>query len=210
MAASVDSVPELVNRHCGSREATGELGGHGDDVRHGLGEVGAVTDPGRDGTDDGRMAVTGEGGAEAGVEVDVLGAVDVPHVRSGAALDEDRAWWGVLPRRGDAAGQVGRCGDVQLVGPGRARPERRLLPERSAGRAGRGLTGRRGLDECHLVRSSAVTLTDASVRNDRSSSCVGSRRRLHDLDLAAHAEGVVTRAGGRPSRRHRARRRRSW
>ena len=56
-----------------------------------------------------RVGVAGEHRAEAGVEVDVLVAVDVPDPRARAALDEHRARRGVLPRRGDAAGEVGRC-----------------------------------------------------------------------------------------------------
>ena len=116
-------------------EAAGQLLGDGDDVRHGLGEVGAGRHTVADGGDDGRVGMAGDHHAEAVVEVDVLVAVDVPHPRSAAAVDEDRARRGVLPRRRHAAGEVGRRRGVQLVRASRARPQGRLLRRRSARRA---------------------------------------------------------------------------
>ena len=127
MAASVDSVPELVKRHSGSPKrrassaATGMMSGTG----------WAKWVPGGDAVahrgDDRRVGVAGDHRAEAAVQVDVLVAVDVPHPGPGAALDEHRARRGVLPRRGHAAGQVGGRLDVQLVGAPGAGDQRRLL-----------------------------------------------------------------------------------
>jgi hypothetical protein len=45
--------------------------------------------------------------AVAVVVVDVLVAVDVPHARAQTAVDVDRVRWPALPRRRDAAGEVG-------------------------------------------------------------------------------------------------------
>src|SRR5262249_21666752 len=44
--------------------------------------------------------------AVAVVVVDVVVAVDVPHVRALSARDVDGVWWPRLPRRRDPAGQV--------------------------------------------------------------------------------------------------------
>jgi hypothetical protein len=96
-------------------EAAGQLGGDRDDVGRRLGEVRAVRDALADGAHDRRVGVAGQHRAEAAVEVDVLGAIDVPHPAAGAALEEDRARRGVLPRRGHAAGEVGAGLDEQLV-----------------------------------------------------------------------------------------------
>ncbi len=63
-------------------EAAGELDRDGDQVGHRLGEVGAEPDPPADRLDDRRVGVADHHRAEAGVQVDVLVAVDVPHVRS--------------------------------------------------------------------------------------------------------------------------------
>jgi hypothetical protein len=108
-------------------EAAGQLGGHRDDVGRRLGEVGAPHDAFGDSANDRRVAVSGQHRAEAAVEVDVLGAVDVPHPRPDAPLEEDGARRGVLPRRGDPAGEVLARLDVQLVGSPGASDERRLL-----------------------------------------------------------------------------------
>ena len=125
-------------------EAAGQLGGDGHDVRHRLGEVCARGGTRRDGGDDRRVGVAGERGAEAVVQVDVLGAVDVPDPRPLPALDEHRARRRVLPRRRDAAGKVGRRRDVQFVRPGRARQQRRFLLGDQA-RRGRRSPGRRAV-----------------------------------------------------------------
>ena len=60
--------------------------------------------------DDGRMRVSGQAGAVAAVQVDVLVAVDVEDLGAGAVAEPDRLGRGDLPARGDPAGQ-------RVVGP---------------------------------------------------------------------------------------------
>ncbi len=133
-------------------EAPGQLGGDRDDVGDRLGEVGAVAHPLGHRGDDGRVGVAGEHRAEAAVEVDVLGAVDVPDPRASAALDEHRARRRVLPGRGDASREVGAGRDVQLVRSPGAGHEGRLL------RRDQGIQGVE-VPTADLVDESHVTIT---------------------------------------------------
>src|SRR5690348_12221033 len=87
-------------------EPEGELVGHRDRVRRGLGEVGAVLDLVRDGLHDRRVGVASQGGAVAAVQVDVFVAVDIGDLRAAAAAQPDRLRHGDLPAGGDAAGEV--------------------------------------------------------------------------------------------------------
>ena len=88
-ASIVDSVPELVNRHCGRPKRRVELLGDDDRAVGGRREVGAEVDPRLDRRADGRVGMADAHHAEAVVEVDVLVAVDVPDLRARAALDVD-------------------------------------------------------------------------------------------------------------------------
>ena len=77
----VDSVPELVKRHCGQAPAAAQLLGDDDRALGGRGEVRALVHPRLHGGGDGRVGVPDAHHAEAVVEVHVLVAVDVPDVR---------------------------------------------------------------------------------------------------------------------------------
>jgi hypothetical protein len=68
-----------------------------------LGEVRAALDALGDDLGDPRMGVADGDGAVAVVEVDVLVAVDVDHLRAVAVSEVDRVRLGRLPARGDAA-----------------------------------------------------------------------------------------------------------
>src|SRR5580693_8394534 len=87
-------------------EAAGEFAGYRDGVRGRLGKMGTAADLGRYGFLDGRVAVAGQGGAVAAVQVHVLVAVDVVDLRAVAVAEPDRLRRGDLPAGGDAAGQV--------------------------------------------------------------------------------------------------------
>ena len=148
IAAIVDSVPELVNRHSGRPKRRASSAATG--MMSGVGWAKWVPRVTRSVTarDDRRVAVPGEHRAEATVEVDVLGAVDVPHPTAGAALEEDGARRGVLPGRGDAAREVLGGRDVQLVGPAGAADECRLLG-RDQGVEGVEVPAADLVDDCH-------------------------------------------------------------
>ena len=160
IAASVASVPELVNRHSGSPNrrassaATGMMSGTGwaKCVPAATRSEIAATERG--------MGVAGDHRAEPGVQVDVLGAIDVPHARSGTALEEHRAGWGVLPRRRDATREVVECFGVELVGAGGPGDQRRLLLR---DQGVQGVTGRNRAHHGHEVELSL--LTGQSERN---------------------------------------------
>ncbi len=74
----VDSVPELVKRHCGRLNRFLQLLGDDDRAVGGCREVGALVDASLDGGSNGRIRVTDHDHAEAVMEVGVLVAVDVP------------------------------------------------------------------------------------------------------------------------------------
>ena len=78
IASIVASVPELLNRHNGSPNRRDELAGDDDRVVGRLGEVRALGDAPLHRLDDRGIGVTGDHHAVATVEIDVLGAVDVP------------------------------------------------------------------------------------------------------------------------------------
>src|SRR4051812_24972657 len=61
------------------------------------------------GGDDGRVRVPGDRGPVAAVHVDVLGAVDVVHLGTGAVTHPDRLRLRDLPVRGGPAGEVATC-----------------------------------------------------------------------------------------------------
>ena len=77
-ASIVASVPELLKRHNGRPNRRDELAGDEDRVVGRLGEVRALRDATLHGLDDRGIGVTGDHHAVATVQVDVLGAVDVP------------------------------------------------------------------------------------------------------------------------------------
>ena len=88
-------------------EAAGELLGDPDGVLGRLGEVGAAADAVGDRRDEGGVVVAGDRGAVAAVHVDVLGAVDVPHVGPVAVAHPHGLGLGDLPVGRRPAGQHG-------------------------------------------------------------------------------------------------------
>ena len=108
-------------------ESSPELLGHLDGDLGGLGEVGALPDLLAHRLDDGRMAVTGQAGAVAAVQVDVLIAVDVEDLGPGAVTEPDRLRRRDLPARGHTAGQRGQRPLAQSPRPGLALHESSLL-----------------------------------------------------------------------------------
>ena len=86
-------------------EPAGQLAGDDDRVVGRLGEVRALRDPTLHGLDDRRVGMAGDHHAVATVQVDVLGAVDVPHVTAAAVADPHRSRAGDHPVRGRAAGE---------------------------------------------------------------------------------------------------------
>ena len=86
-------------------EARGEQLGDDDGVLGGLGEVGASPDPLAHRGDDRGVAVSGEHRAVAGVQVDVLGAVDVVHLGALSVAQPHRGRTGDLPARRGPPGQ---------------------------------------------------------------------------------------------------------
>ena len=77
-------VVEPPQRHV---EAARELARHDDRVVGGLGEVRALCDPALHGLDDGRVGVAANHHSVSTVQIDVLGAVDVPDLRAFAVAD---------------------------------------------------------------------------------------------------------------------------
>ena len=86
-------------------EPSRELAGDDDRVVGGLGEVGALRDTSLHRFDDCGVGVTGDHHAVATVQVDVLGAVDIPHPRALAVADPHGGRTGDHPVRGGAAGK---------------------------------------------------------------------------------------------------------
>ena len=125
IASSVDSVPLLVNRHCGCWNRRASSRGDGDVLGHRLREVGASMHLRFNGGDDRRMRMADNHDAEPVVEIDVLVAVDVPDTAALAVVDEDRLRWRVLERAGHAARDV-LLGSFQSSVTARARHGTRL------------------------------------------------------------------------------------
>ncbi len=101
----VDSVPEFVNRTRSSRNRR-----HSSSASATAGSVvtaNCVPDRAApfDGGDDARVGVAGRGRSEAVVEVEVVPAVDVPHLGPEATGQVDGIGVGGLERRGHAEGQ---------------------------------------------------------------------------------------------------------
>ena len=102
----VASVPELARRHLGrpkrlaSSVATAMASGVG--WAKWVPFLGLLGDSLRDGG----VGVARQRGAVAAVQVDVLVAVHVPHLRAAAVTEPDRLRRGDLPARSDPAGQV--------------------------------------------------------------------------------------------------------
>ncbi len=121
----------------GQTEPAGELLGHDDRVGHRLREVRSERDPVGDRPHDRGVGVTDEHHAEAGVQVDVLGAVDVVDLRALAVGDPHGLRRRGLPVRRDAADER-PAGLVQQRARARhAVEEPRLLGRRRARRRGR-------------------------------------------------------------------------
>ena len=108
-------------------EALRELVGHDDRVVGGLREVGAERDPLGHRLHDRRVRVADGHGAVAGVEVDVLVAVDVEDARPLAVRHPDRRRPADHPVRRRATGEVLHGPLVHLGGAGLAAEELRLL-----------------------------------------------------------------------------------
>ena len=89
----------------GQPEAPAELLGHDDGVLGRLGEVGAERHPALHRLDDRRVGVTDEHHAVAGVQVDVLGPVDVVAPSTLPVADPDRARAGDHPAGRGPAGE---------------------------------------------------------------------------------------------------------
>ena len=87
-------------------EAPRQLARDPDRVLGRLGEMRAAPYPVADRGDDRRVGVAGDGRAVAAVHVDVLGAVDVVHLRAGAVAHPDGLRLGDLPVRRGTAGEV--------------------------------------------------------------------------------------------------------
>ena len=92
-------------------ETAGKLAGIPDSVLRRLREMGTAAYPVADRGDDRRVRMAGDGRAVTAVHVDVLGAVDVVHLRPGAVTHPHCLWLGDLPVRGRATGQMlsGQC-----------------------------------------------------------------------------------------------------
>ena len=87
-------------------EAARQLACDPDGVLGRLREMRSAPYPVADRGDDRRMGVPGDGCAVAAVHVDVLGAVDVVHLRAEAMAHPDRLRFGDLPVRSGAPGEV--------------------------------------------------------------------------------------------------------
>ena len=98
-----------------------QLVGDDDGVLGRSGEVRALLHALDDGLRDDRMGMALDHRAEAVVEVDHLGAVDVPDVRADAAIEVDRPRIAELVRRGDAARQRALGALVHATRAGRVR-----------------------------------------------------------------------------------------
>ena len=92
-----------------------------------LGEVGAQRHPPLHGLDHGRMRVADDVHAVAAVHVDVLGAVDVPHASTEAAVDPHRHRTRAGPTGRHAAGHAALGPLPHRERPGHAGHERGLL-----------------------------------------------------------------------------------
>ena len=138
------------------------------------------------GRDDRRVGVAGEHGAEAAVEVDVLGAVDVRDLGALAVVDPDGPGRGVLPGRRHAAGQ-GAASFVHDRGRGRG-----------AVQQGRFLLGDEAVDDgqfgfgCRRSRSSVSSCCREGHTARQGTVAVGLGHELHEL-----GNGVLVR-GERP------------
>ena len=108
MASIVASVPELANRTWSSSKRRQSSSASA--TVTGVGAAKWVPVGGRvgDGLDDLGMGVADDAHAEPAVEVGVLVAVDVPHLRAEAALDVDRVGIAGLERRRHAEGHRAR------------------------------------------------------------------------------------------------------
>ena len=82
MASIVASVPELLKRHKRQAEPARQLACDDDRVVGRLGEVRALRDAALHRLDDVGVGVAGDHHAVAAVQIDVLGAVDVPDLAS--------------------------------------------------------------------------------------------------------------------------------
>ena len=107
-------------------EATRQLAGDPDRVLGRLREMRSAPYPVADRGDDRRMSVPGDGGAVAAVHVDVLGPVDVVHLRAEAMAHPDGLRLGDLPVRRRATGQV-HAGLGDEFGAARLAAQKHLL-----------------------------------------------------------------------------------
>ena len=104
-------------------EPARELGRDRDEILGRLGEVRAERDPLLHRRARSRVRVADEHRAEPVVQVDVLGAVDVPDARAVAVVHPDGARRGGLPARRDTAGELTAASRVSARGLRRALDE---------------------------------------------------------------------------------------